>query len=185
MDQKVREAIRYLGYGTHAIDEPTYNMIQESFKELEKLVDVKFVYRIFEIVRCDESVMEIGGIRIQSKDLKKNLSGCEKAALFAVTLGTQVDMLLRRYEIVNIAKAVVFQACAAALLEEHCDAIQRRVAKKTRPRFSPGYGDFSILHQQDFLCVLDTPRKIGMSYTEAKMLIPTKSVTAVIGIEKE
>ncbi len=185
MDKKVREAIRYLGYGTHAIDEQTFDLIQESFCELESLADVKFIYRIFEISWCKSNTMEIGGIQITSRDLEKNLYGCHKAAFFAVTLGTQVDLRLKRYELTNIAKAVVFQACAAALLEEKCDDIQKTLAKRTRPRFSPGYGDFIMKHQLDILRLLNATKQIGLSLTDASMLIPTKSVTAVIGIEKE
>ncbi len=185
MEKRVREAIRYLGYGTHAIDEQTSDMIQDSFRELEGIVDVKFVYRIFEIARQESEMFEIGGIKIKSKHLEKNLVGCENAALFAITLGAQVDYRLKRYELTNIAKAVVFQACAAALLEEYCDKVQEEIANQTKPRFSPGYGDFSIQHQQQLLHVLETPKRIGLSATEASMLIPTKSVTAVIGIEKE
>ncbi len=185
MERRVREAIRYLGYGTHAIDEQTFELIRESFEELESLSDVKFIYRIFEILRHESHVIEIGGIQIKSIDLGKNLACCQQAALFAITLGAQVDLLLRRYELTNISKAVVFQACAAALLEEKCDFIQKELATHTRPRFSPGYGDFSIKHQFQILHVLDASKRIGLSITEAGMLTPTKSVTAVIGIEKE
>ena len=74
-------------------------------------------------------------------------------------------------------------------MEEFCDKVQNEVAeqlqqqgKYIRPRFSPGYGDFSISHQKDFISLLDTPKKIGLSMTETYMLTPTKSVTAVIGI---
>ena len=51
-----------------------------------------------------------------------------------------------------------------------------------RPRFSPGYGDFSILYQKDVLRMLDAPKKIGLTMTDGYMLTPTKSVTAIIGI---
>lgn len=185
MDKKTREAIRYLGYGTHAIDEQTSNMIRDSFTELEGIVDVKFIYRIFEIVRQEEDVFKIGGIKIESNNLEKNLTGCKQAALLAITLGPQVDYQLKRYEITNIAKAVVFQACAAALLEEYCDKVQGEIAIRTKPRFSPGYGDLSIEYQEALLQTLDATKRIGLSLTEARMLVPTKSVTAVIGIEKE
>ena len=86
-------------------------------------------------------------------------------------------------------KAVVFQACAAAVLETHCDELVKNLAeelkeqeKYLRPRFSPGYGDFSILHQKQILDSLDATKCIGLSMTDSCMLIPTKSVTAVIGI---
>jgi cobalamin-dependent methionine synthase I len=88
-----------------------------------------------------------------------------------------------------MAKAVVMQACATAMLEEYCDKVQNEIAMKLsaehlylRPRFSPGYGDFSILHQREILNMLDAPKRIGLTMTDAYMLAPTKSVTAVIGV---
>ena len=58
--------------------------------------------------------------------------------------------------------------------------------KGMRPRFSPGYGDFDIHHQEEILRMLDAHKKIGLSMTESCMLTPTKSVTALIGFaEKE
>ena len=81
------------------------------------------------------------------------------------------------------------QACAAAMLEEYCDEMQDKIAQQLaeeklylRPRFSPGYGDFSILHQKEILDMLDAPKRIGLTMTDAYMLVPTKSVTAIIGV---
>ena len=79
--------------------------------------------------------------------------------------------------------------CAAAMLEEYCDKAQNEIAESLRkeqlylrPRFSPGYGDYSILHQDDILRMLDAAKTIGLTMTESYMLTPTKSVTAVIGV---
>lgn len=191
MDIRTREAIRYLGYGKHAIDERTQRLIQDSFKELEQVMDAKFVYRIFEISVPDTDVLKIGKMEIKSKNLSRNLKGCHMAALFGATLGTGVDMLMKKYTIVDMTKAVVLQACAAAVLEEYCDKMQKQIALEAleglylRPRFSPGYGDFSILHQKELLEMLEAPKKIGLTMTEGYMLTPTKSVTAVIGISRE
>lgn len=191
MDIRTREAVRYLGYGRHAIDEQTLQMIQESFQELEQTVSVKFIYRIFEISFSDADAFTIGTMKIRSKNLGKNLKGCNEALLLGATLGTGTDLLIKRYSLIDMAKAVVLQACAAALLEEHCDAQQEKIAAQMekegrylRPRFSPGYGDFSILHQEEILRMLEAPKQIGLSMTDSYMLTPTKSVTAVIGISR-
>lgn len=190
MDIRTREAVRYLGYGRHAIDERTLEMIHSSFEELDKLSDARFIYRIFEIFLQNSNDLMIENLHITSEKLCKNLKNCHQAVLFAATLGTSVDRMIKKYTITNMAKAVVMQACAAAKLEEFCDQAQQKIAKNlgeglyVRPRFSPGYGDFSILHQRDLLQMLDAPKKIGLTMTEASMLIPTKSVTAIIGISK-
>lgn len=189
MDMRTREAVRYLGYGRHAIDERTLQLVEDSFLELEQIVHAKFIYRIFEITFSDMDVLTIGNMKIKSKNLSKNLKGCSKAVVFGATLGTGVDILMKRYSLTDMAKVVTLQACAATMLEEYCDEAQNQIAEELekkqmylRPRFSPGYGDYSILHQDDILRMLDAAKTIGLTMTESYMLTPTKSVTAVIGI---
>ena len=189
MDTRKKEAIRYLGYGKSSIDEKTYVLIQECFEELERISVPKCVYQIFELSFSQEDELQICNLHIKSKNLYKNLRGCEQVVLFGTTLGSVVDRQLRTYEITDMAKAVVMQACAAAMLEEYCDKVQNEIAMELsaehlylRPRFSPGYGDLSILHQREILDMLDAPKRIGLTMTDAYMLVPTKSVTAIIGV---
>lgn len=191
MDIRTKEAVRYLGYGRHAIDEPTLELIQDTFRELDQVADARFVYRIFEIIEENENQLTIGGLRIQSRNLYKNLKNCKQGIVFCATLGTGVDLLLKRYSVSDMSKTVVLQACAAAFLEEYCDRMQKQIEDGLenglylRPRFSPGYGDFSILHQKELLQMTDASKKIGLALTEGYMLIPTKSITAVMGISSE
>lgn len=190
MDVRTKEAVRYLGYGNHAIDGRTLALISNSFQELEMAADRRSIYRIFDVYLGEES-LSIGTLKINSKNLNRNLKGCEKAYILAATLGVGVDALLRRYTLTDMARVVILQACAAAMLEEYLDCCQdilRREQEREgyylRPRFSPGYGDFSITHQERILCILDAPKKIGLSLTAGNMLAPTKSVTAIIGLSK-
>lgn len=193
MNTRTKEAVRYLGYGKHAVDENTLNLIQESFEELDQIAVKRIIYRIFDMTTPMNGSIMIDDLEIKSKNLEKNLTGCSKVILLGATLGIQVDMLMKRYSYTNMAKVVVLQACAAAMLEEYLDECQTQFEKEfgeqkmyLRPRFSPGYGDFSIEHQKQILMMLDAPKKIGLSMTDSSMLTPTKSVTAVIGLsEKE
>lgn len=191
MDRRTREAVRYLGYGNHAIDESTLQLIHDSFCELEEIAKVRFVYRIFEISNSNAGELIIGTMQIKSDDLSKNLHGCESVIVFGGTLGAEVDRRMKKYSVMDMTKAVVLQACAAAYLEEQCDMWQDSIGGELgadlylRPRFSPGYGDFPIYHQEELLRILDAQKKIGLTMTDAYMLTPTKSVTAVIGITKE
>lgn len=189
MDKRTREAIRYLGYGKHAVDETTQQLISETFQTLESVAAKKSIYRIFSLEHEDEYNFSIGKVPIHSKHLAKNLKGCSQIVLFAATLGTEVDRLMNRYAVTNMAQAVVMQACAAAILEEYCDASQAEIAAELlpenlylRPRFSPGYGDFDIAYQKPLMSILDTAKTIGLTMTSSYMMSPTKSVTAVIGI---
>lgn len=189
MDIRTKEAVRYLGYGVAAVDEETLFMIQESFQELDEICEPKSVYRIFALENPKENELQIYHLYIKSKDLQKNLRGCRQVVLFGATIGTVVDRRLRSLEVTDMARAVVFQACAATYLEEYCDLVQEEIAKEIsekslylRPRFSPGYGDFSILHQKEILNMLESPKRIGLTMTDGCMLTPTKSVTALIGV---
>lgn len=186
-----REAVRYLGYGKHAVDERTLALVAESFADLRKVAERKNVYRIFALSGDGEGARRvvIGNLEIESRNLSKNLRGCEEAVLFGATLGVGVDRLITRASITDMAKAVVLQACAAAYLEEYCDFCQERIAeamrlegKYLRPRFSPGYGDFPLSCQEQIMRMLDCAKKIGLTMTDGCLMTPTKSVTAVIGI---
>ena len=88
-----------------------------------------------------------------------------------------------------MARAVVMQAAAAALIEEVCDrnfeSWRKEYEEKglyLRPRFSPGYGDFPLSVQKDLLGGLEAGKRLGITLTEGGLMMPSKSVTAVIGI---
>ena len=78
-------------------------------------------------------------------------------------------------------------ALCSAAIEGFCDLLNARLAEglSTRARFSPGYGDMSLEYQRDFISVLDAGKNIGLALTQSLMLTPTKSVTALIGIQNE
>ncbi|TCS79138.1 cobalamin-dependent methionine synthase-like protein [Muricomes intestini] len=188
MDTMTKEAIRYLGYGKHAVDDHTLALISDSFLNLGTAAGRKFIYRIFDLKQMADDKILIETAEIYSKNLRKNLKGCNKIVLFGATLGIGVDRLIRRASLTDMAKAVVLQACAAAMLEEYCDECQDNIGRELkpqglylRPRFSPGYGDFDIQYQAVLMQMLDCAKKIGLTMTDSFMMSPTKSVTAVIG----
>ena len=49
-------------------------------------------------------------------------------------------------------------------------------------RFGPGYGDLPLSAQKKLCAALDTGRRIGLSLSPSLLMIPGKSVTAVLGI---
>lgn len=192
MDRRTAEASRYLGYGRQNPDTQTKELMHDCFQQLDASVDPRIVSRIFDLKRSGEGHIAIGNLQIESRNLGKNLKGCERAVLLGATLGVGVDQLMKRYSYTDMARVVVLQACAAACLEEYLDRWQAGFGEKMReegyylrPRFSPGYGDFSIQHQGALLRMLDAPKKIGLGMTESGMLTPTKSVTALIGMGRQ
>ena len=189
MERRIKEAVRYLGYGNETADERTRGMISEAFLQLEETADPKSICRIFDIGQNSEEGIEIGNLTIISHSLARNLQGCDKAVLFGATLGAETDHLIRRASLTDMSRAVIQQACAATLLEEFCDEKQTELGEELekdglylRPRFSPGYGDFDIHYQKQLMQILDCAKSIGLTMTDSYMMTPSKSVTALIGI---
>ena len=183
------EVLRYLGYRGAQPDEMFEQNLDRCIAELQSAAAPKSVFQAFELSHLAEGTMKTGGALIRSKNLARTLKGCTSVYLMAATLGLAVDRLITRASAVRMSDAVLYQAAAAAMIEAYCDEVNdtlreeaERVGLYCRPRFSPGYGDFRIEHQRDISRLLDTPRKIGLTVTESCLLVPIKSVTAVIGL---
>jgi len=186
-----REVLRYLRMGSVAADERVSALIGELTDTFAANTSPKNVYGIWDCDISPEAVI-MEGMTVESKSLAKHLTGCCRAALLAATLGTEADTLLRRYSVRDMEKAVISQAVCAAMIEAYCDEIENEIRQTPRvsglcptTRFSPGYGDFDIAHQKDIVRLLNCDRRIGLTLTGGYMLIPSKSVTAVIGFTEE
>lgn len=183
------EVLRYLGYRGTQPDESVEQAITRCMADIQTDAQPKSVWGAFPLIHFASDRLDIGGLAVHSADLSRSLKGCSGVYLMAATLGVAVDRRIARASAVRMSDAVIYQAVAATLIEAYCDevndTIRREAEEKVlycRPRFSPGYGDFSIEHQRDFIRLLDTPRKIGLTVTESCLLAPIKSVTAVIGL---
>lgn len=139
-----------------------------------------------------EEELDFTVFRTESRSLSRNLKDCEQVILFAATLGTEADSLIRKYSKLQMSKAVTMQAAATAMIESYCDEINTEL-KETfekkglylRPRFSPGYGDFPLECQRDITAVLETAKRIGIMLTDSLLMTPSKSVTAVMGVSRK
>lgn len=186
-----KEIFRYLGYGGREADEATKQLVEECVNELQDVAEFRVVMREFPLTMMDDGTVDGGCFRIKSKNLFKNLGGCSQVLLTAATLGIGVDRLLIKYERLKISKAVAIQAAAAAMIEarlnESCITWRNQYEEKgfyLRPRYSPGYGDFPLSCQRMILDGLEAGKRIGISLTDGGLMVPTKSVTAVIGVSR-
>lgn len=134
----------------------------------------------------------LGPLEIRSRDLARVLRGCRHAFFFCATLGADVDALLRRYSQTSGADALMAQAAATAAIEGWCDACAEKLlaepavaGERLRMRFSPGYGDLPLAVQRPLLQILDSARRAGIVLTETCLMIPSKSVSAIIGVGPE
>lgn len=175
-----QETIRYLGDRKVELNSTMESLLTECEKELLAVINPRYLYKI---ITPETSLL-------QGESIKEHLQGCEKAVIMCATSGVEVDKLIRRAQICDMAKAVVFDAMGSVVVEEICNKVDELVAQEfseyyTTWRFSPGYGDYPIQLQKDFLQLLDAPRKIGLCTNDSYILTPMKSVTAIIGLSKK
>ena len=73
MEKRVKEAVRYLGFGKNAADERTLTLIRSCFTELEHTAGPRSICRIFEMERTEEGKIAVGKLEIESRSLSRNL----------------------------------------------------------------------------------------------------------------
>lgn len=184
-----KEVMRYLGYGKNNADGVTAEVIEKCVCEIESIISCKACFDRFPVSFGGDGSLDLGFCGVTSKNLGKNLRGCDEIILFTATIGIEVDRFIQRYTNISPVRSVIAQAAGAAAIEEWCDVLCSRFAERAldenrflRPRFSPGYGDLPLEIQKRIFEVLDCSRKIGVTLTDGFLMMPSKSVSAIIGV---
>lgn len=146
--------------------------------------DCRFAYIKVPLQIC-ESECDFDFAKLNSVSLSRVLRDCNYAYILAVTLGIDVDRLISKSYITNKSDAIVIDAIASAIAEALADYVNAIICKDltTTKRFSPGYADFPLEFQKCLSEKLNLLNSIGISLTDSLMMIPRKSITAVIGIK--
>ena len=127
-------------------------------------------------------VVKPEALELKGQAIRKHLAGCTEAVLLGVTL---VDHLIRGSQIRDMAEAFILDCGASVLAEQVCDLFEERIRRENSMhftgRYSPGYGDYPLECQDELIRLLDGARKIGLNVSRSHLLIPRKSITAVMG----
>lgn len=160
--------------------------ILDACQEALLLIDVRAAWEVYDyknfVVESEPPVLIVG------KLIRKHLAACEKVICMAVTVGAEIEReITKKFSRGEYLSSVLLDAAATAAVEQAADALQNHLAEifakdayKLRARFSPGYGDWNLTEQEKLFKICGA-EKIGMTLTEAFMLEPRKSVTAIIG----
>lgn len=189
----VKEIRRYMGYrGIAEIPPEMQAKIDKARDQVGIQSHPRIISKEYRITVSEKTVVihaDNEDVTIVSEGLVRNLEGCCGALLLAATIGPACDMLVRRASVTSAADASIYQAAGAAAIEAFLDDYNEKLKTSyearglfLRPRFSPGYGDLKLEHQKDWFRLLDITKQIGIELTDSLLMVPTKSVTAVIGI---
>lgn len=178
-----KEILRYAGCKT--ADSEIQSLLCVCRAEAEPILQYRVCYTVLPTTVTD-SLCSLGPLRIQSAALARQLCGCDQTVIFAATVGLALDRLIAKYSRISPAKALMMQAIGAERVEALCNTFCAQITdeqqRKLRPRFSPGYGDLPLETQKELFAVLECAKRIGVSLTDSLLMMPTKSVTAIVGI---
>lgn len=168
------------------VDSETKELLLSCVDEFKSVVSYKACYRCFDVKIENNIVCFDDDIALESDKLAKNLKGCDRAFMFVATTSVGVDRLIKKHMALRVSRALVIDAIGSAAVEGFCDllceTLKREYSVSFRPRFSPGYGDLSIKCQSSVLGICDASRKIGVTLTDKYMMIPKKTVSAIVGV---
>lgn len=184
------EMLRYLGHRGQIIDSHLDKLIDEAIDVVENL-NYKVIFETYEIEKNENSINLVNGnLSLKGQAISSHLKAAEKVVLMAVTLGGKIEDIIRKLSYTDSTAAMIYDAAASAMVESVCQYVEDNVRVLYEgeglfitTRFSPGYGDLDLDVQRSFLRVLEAEKKIGLHVTETNILLPRKSVTAIIGLQ--
>lgn len=179
---------RYMG----APDALTEEKAGRIVTELEKACSYREIYREFAVAQRNDGIYLDDGIKLEGSDITLHLKDCHRCLLFAATLGAGADGLIRRYSVSDMASSVLCDSAASVLIESLCDRAEEKLRERYRAeglfltgRYSPGYGDLPLETNRIFADRLDMSRRLGVTVTEDMLMLPRKTVTAILGISEK
>ena len=185
----LREMLRYAA--CRDLDEQVMALAASAAEEGVKVLRPALCWREVPL-RVEGSTVDLGFTVFDSAKLADALHGCERAVVFAATVGLELDRLIARHGRLSPARGLMMQALGAERIEALCDGfchwLRENCAARglvTRQRFSPGYGDLPLAAQRAMFDFLQCHREIGLYLNESLLMSPTKSVTAIVGLGRD
>ena len=163
--------------------------IFEACEEARILIDVQGNWEIYNYDCKNQIILSKIPVIIEGKSIINHLKSCDKVICMAITVGENIEKeVTRKFQKGEYTFSVLLDAAATAAVEQAADAMEKAIEQNPlirgysmRWRFSPGYGDWSLSQQTD-LFRLSNAETIGIRLSSSMMMIPRKSITAIIGL---
>ena len=185
----MREALHYMGWRGTPVEPELLGQIQALIALTERGVQPHVAMRRFGM--DEDGRLEGTALIPQGGDVRRMLSGCHEAVLLAATLGAGSERMLLKAQAKSGAEAVLLDAVLSAAIEAVCDAQEAALRDSLAAqglyltdRFSPGYGDMPLAQTREICAVLSADKMIGLTVSQSGIMIPRKSVTAIMGVSR-
>lgn len=193
-----KEVLRYLQYKNQDIESNLSEKIKQCIRITKEIISPRFVFRRYPIKKCEfsnaknEVYLEGANLILKSDDIYNLLLECDECILMSATLGLEIEREIRKLTYTDLTQGIIIDACATTAIEEVCDIVQENIGKELLKenkhityRYSPGYGDLPIEKNIDINNILNSQKEIGLTVTNIGIMIPRKSVVALIGISQK
>ncbi len=189
------EIIHLLGYDDENVPDPVLESINNIFKYLPDKVNLRGGFKIFPSrkVKLGKEKFEIENKIFNSeKIITSHLKDVDTIAFMVATIGDELENLSKSFMSNNeMLNGYIADKIASELVERTADFLETKIQNsinqfgyKITNRYSPGYCGWNVKDQHKIFSLL--PKNFcGITLTEGALMVPIKSISAVVGIGKE
>ena len=165
----------------HMKPDSDMNQVRTLVDTVQQLIEPRAIYKVCYIEAKSEDSVLVGGLRLTSQVLRKNLDRVERIFPYAITLGRKLgekqnacNDILEKYYLDCIGNLAL--ASVQKQLKKH---LQSRFALEKMSSMAPGsLPDWPIEEQGPLFKLLgDVEASIGVRLTRRLLMIPAKSIS--------
>ena len=191
LDIDSQQVLHNLGYNTDS--EPSArveSLVNEYVEHASQLIEPSYSYVVKDVEWVQGNISFVRDqIIFKSQVIARLLEHCQKVAIFVLTIGNRLEEMVGHLaEEGLVLQAAVLDAIGTEAVEKLADFVQGSIAEMASAqglcisrRFSPGYCDWNIGQQRMVFRAMEDDHA-GVRLTEKCLMLPQKSVSAVIGI---
>lgn len=184
--------LKMLGYSLSNAPEQVSISINKILDLFGEQMVINCGYKIFQssLVKIDKAGFSIGDVYFDcDKIIAQYLKSSESLIFIVVTLGDVYERLFDSFKSKNdYLEMYLVDKMASDIVESAADKLEKLIeenlastALKITNRYSPGYCGWNVSEQKKLFSLLPNGF-CGVSLNESAMMIPVKSISAVIGI---
>jgi hypothetical protein len=166
---RIHEVYRLLGGREDSASEKMRDMVEQAMLAGHHLATPRALFGFFE--------------QIEDEPFLRNEEG--PVVLGICTIGPALEDEVRELTRKNqLALATALDAVSSEMVESLADALETHICKEaamqglsSRPRFSPGYGDWPLASGQKTIFSLLPGHRVGVSLSDTSLMNPLKSIS--------
>lgn len=190
----VNSLIKLLGYNQTSVPLPVIESIEKILPKVKNVLIPKGGFKLFNsqsVIFNKDSFIVKNEIFDCGRIIASNFKGCDSLAILTTTLGDKIsDKIRDLMDDGDFLSGFILDKIASEIVEQYADKIEIMISQLIQNynmsitnRYSPGYCGWDVKEQQKIFSLL--PKDFcGINLTESSLMIPIKSVSAVIGIGK-